>query len=65
MQLLTETHVGNAIPFLSSFSFLKTLFVSSVRRESPNSQIARTEASGWHLSITCLSTPEINVAIVF
>lgn len=58
MQLLTEIQVGNAIPFLSSFSFLKTLFVSSKISESPNSHISRTDLLGWHFSITCLSTPE-------
>lgn len=58
MQLLTETHVGNAIPFLKSFSFLKTLLVSSNISLSPNSHISRTDAPTTHLSMTCFSTPK-------
>lgn len=57
IQLLTDMHVGNAIPFLSSFSFLKTLLVSSVSNLSPNSHISLTEAPVTHLSKTCFNTP--------
>lgn len=57
MQLLTETHVENAIPFLESFSFLKTLDVSSKINLSPNSHISRADASGMHFEITCSKTP--------
>lgn len=58
MQLLTDMHVGKAIPFLSSFSFLKTLLVSSVSILSPNSHISLTEAPATHLFRTCFNTPE-------
>jgi len=57
MQLLTDMHVGKAIPFLSSFSFLKTLLVSSVSILSPNSHISLTEDPATHLFRTCFNTP--------
>lgn len=59
MQLLTDMHVGKAIPFFSSFSFLKILLVSSNINLSPNSQISLTDAPAVHLSKTCFNTPEI------
>lgn len=59
MQLFTDMHVGKAIPFFSSFSFLKTLLVSSNISSSPISQISLTDAPATHLSKTCFNTPEI------
>ena len=58
MQWFTEIHVGKAMPFFKSFSFLKTLLVSSSNNLSPNSHISRTEAPGMHTFKTWLRTPE-------
>ena len=52
MQLLTERHVGKAMPFFNSFSFLKTFTVSSISSLSPMVQSSRTEAPATHLAIT-------------
>lgn len=65
MQLLTDMQVGNAIPFFKSFSFLKTLLVSSSSSLSPYSQASLTDAPATHLSRTCFKTSENNKTFKF
>lgn len=57
MQLFTETQVGKAMPFFNSFSFLNTLLVSSSIKESPKTQISRTELPAVHFSMTFFKIP--------
>lgn len=46
------------LPFFISFSFLKTLLVSSNIKLSPHIQTSRTDAPSTHFSITSTRTPK-------
>lgn len=52
------------MPFFKSFSFLKTLFVSSSKSESPKEQSSRTEAPATHLLIMAWITPAQKLIIM-